>query len=59
MFFLSKRTISAASEKIMEKSLVFTNESLGNHSGIDTPSSDSEDLRWLIEHFWSKERGLR
>ncbi len=34
-------------------------ESPGNHSGIDTPSPDNEDLRWLIEHFWSKGRGLR
>jgi prepilin-type N-terminal cleavage/methylation domain-containing protein/prepilin-type processing-associated H-X9-DG protein len=30
-----------------------------SHSGMDTPSPDNEDLRWLIEHFWSKERGLR
>ncbi|MHC4511139.1 MAG: hypothetical protein ACYTAO_19680, partial [Planctomycetota bacterium] len=31
----------------------------GTHSGMDTPSPGNEDLRWLIEHFWSKERGLR
>ena len=29
------------------------------HSGMDTPSPDNHDLRWLVEHFWSKERGLR
>jgi len=28
----------------------------GSHSGIDTPSPDNEDLRWLIEHFWSQKR---
>jgi len=28
-------------------------------SGMETPSSINEDLCWLIEHFWSKERGLR
>ncbi len=27
-----------------------------SHSGINTPSPGNEDLRWLIEHFWSKER---
>ncbi len=31
----------------------------GNHSGMLTPSPDNEDLRWLIEHFWSKARALR
>jgi len=31
----------------------------GAHSGMDTPSPGNEDLRWLVEHFWSKERGLR
>jgi len=31
----------------------------GSHSGMETPSPGNEDLRWLIEHFWSKERGLR
>ncbi|MCP4609353.1 MAG: type II secretion system protein [Planctomycetes bacterium] len=31
----------------------------GAHSGIETPSPDNEDLRWLVQHFWSKERGLR
>jgi len=31
----------------------------GAHSGIQTSSPDNEDLCWLIEHFWSKERGLR
>ncbi len=31
----------------------------GSHSGISTASPDNEDLRWLIEHFWSKERALR
>jgi len=31
----------------------------GAHSGMDTPSPDNEDLRWLVEHFWSKKRGLR
>ena len=30
-----------------------------SHSGMDTASPDNQDLRWLIEHFWSKERGLR
>jgi hypothetical protein len=30
-----------------------------SHSGMDTPSPGNEDLRWLIEHFWSKERALR
>lgn len=30
-----------------------------SHSGVSTPSPDNEDLRWLIEHFWSKERALR
>lgn len=29
------------------------------HSGMLTPSPDNEDLRWLIQHFWSKERPLR
>lgn len=28
----------------------------GSHSGINTPSPGNEDLRWLIEHFWSKKR---
>ena len=31
----------------------------GNHSGIQTPSPDNEDLRWLITHFWSKARAMR
>jgi len=31
----------------------------GAHSGIDTPSPGNEDLRWLIEHHWSKERARR
>ncbi|MHC4686350.1 MAG: hypothetical protein ACYTEW_18845, partial [Planctomycetota bacterium] len=30
-----------------------------SHSGMETPSPDNEDLRWLVEHYWSKERGLR
>ncbi len=34
-------------------------DSPGAHSGIATPSPDNEDLRWLIEHFWSKKRALR
>ena len=34
-------------------------ENPASHSGMDTPSPDNEDLRWLIEHFWSKERALR
>lgn len=34
-------------------------ENPATHSGMETPSPDNEDLRWLIEHFWSKERGLR
>jgi hypothetical protein len=34
-------------------------ENPGAHSGMDTPSPGNEDLRWLIEHFWSKERALR
>jgi prepilin-type N-terminal cleavage/methylation domain-containing protein len=29
------------------------------HSGMETPSPGNEDLRWLVQHFWSKERGLR
>jgi len=29
------------------------------HSGFDTPSPDNEDLRWLIEHFWSRKRALK
>jgi len=28
----------------------------GSHSGINTSSPGNEDLRWLIEHFWSKKR---
>ena len=35
------------------------NDAPGAHSGMDTPSPDNHDLRWLVEHFWSKERGLR
>ncbi|MBL7189016.1 MAG: type II secretion system protein [Phycisphaerae bacterium] len=31
----------------------------GAHSGLQTSSPGNEDLRWLVEHFWSKERGLR
>jgi prepilin-type processing-associated H-X9-DG protein len=34
-------------------------ENPASHSGMDTPSPGNEDLRWLVEHFWSKERGLR
>jgi hypothetical protein len=34
-------------------------ENPASHSGMDTSSPDNEDLRWLVEHFWSKERGLR
>jgi len=34
-------------------------ENPATHSGTDTPSPDNEDLRWLIEHFWSKKRALR
>ncbi len=34
-------------------------ENPGAHSGMLTPSPDNEDLRWLIRHFWSKERALR
>jgi len=30
-----------------------------SHSGMETPSPDNEDLRWLVEHYWSKERGLK
>ena len=30
-----------------------------SHSGIDTASPDNPDLRWLIEHFWSRQRALR
>ena len=30
-----------------------------SHSGMDTPSPDNEDLRWLIGHYWSKKRALR
>jgi prepilin-type N-terminal cleavage/methylation domain-containing protein len=31
----------------------------GSHSGIATSSPDNEDLRWLIEHFWSKARASK
>ena len=34
-------------------------ENPASHSGMETSSPDNEDLRWLIEHFWSKERALR
>ena len=34
-------------------------EDASSHSGIQTSSPGNEDLRWLIEHFWSKERALR
>jgi len=30
-----------------------------NHSGMETDSFGNEDLRWLIEHFWSRKRALR
>jgi len=29
------------------------------HSGMETPSPGNEDLRWLVRHYWSKERGLK
>ncbi|MHC4538714.1 MAG: type II secretion system protein [Planctomycetota bacterium] len=31
----------------------------GAHSGMETPSPGNEDLRWLVEHYWAKERALR
>jgi prepilin-type N-terminal cleavage/methylation domain-containing protein len=31
-------------------------EDPSSHSGISTSSPNNEDLRWLIEHFWSKDR---
>ena len=31
-------------------------ENPGSHSGMQTASPDNEDLRWLIEHFISRER---
>jgi prepilin-type N-terminal cleavage/methylation domain-containing protein len=29
------------------------------HSGMETPSRGNQDLRWLVTHYWSKERGLK
>lgn len=50
----------ASRKKWMDKrtlEFIQTNkDSPGAHSGMDNPSPDNEDLRWLIEHFWSKDR---
>ena len=31
----------------------------GAYSGVETASPDNEDLAWLVQNFWSKERALR